>query len=129
MFNIWVQRPLMPSHIMIIICVGFGVVGPNLQHHLLTFRGFLQFRPLIALCTDLSRITTELWEIPVFSPADGALILHMITQHYFFDVIFFPFLEREPCKRVMRKACCVRQTDRQTDIFIRPNRKNTMIDV
>ena len=39
----------------------------------------IQFRPPIALRTDLSRITTELWEIPVFSPADGALILHMIT--------------------------------------------------
>ena len=38
-----------------------------------------QFRPLIALRTDLSCITTELWEIPVFSPTDGALILHMIT--------------------------------------------------
>ena len=32
-----------------------------------------QFRPPIALRTDLSHITTELWEIP-----DGALILHMI---------------------------------------------------
>ena len=28
--------------------------------------------------TDLSRITTELWEIPVFSPADGAILLHVI---------------------------------------------------
>ena len=25
--------------------------------------------------TDLSCITTELWEIPVFSPADGAIII------------------------------------------------------
>ena len=39
---------------------------------------------------DLSRITTELWEIPIFSPADGALILNMLTEHYFFGVIFFP---------------------------------------
>ena len=38
-----------------------------------------QFCPALALRTDLLRITTELWEIPVFSPADGALILHMIT--------------------------------------------------
>ena len=36
----------------------------------------MQFRPPIALRTDLSGITTELWEIQVFSPADGALILH-----------------------------------------------------
>ena len=28
--------------------------------------------------TDLSRITTGLWEIPVFSPADDAIILHII---------------------------------------------------
>ena len=42
-------------------------------------KGLGQFRPPIALRTDLSRITTELWEIPVFSPADCALILHMIT--------------------------------------------------
>ena len=35
--------------------------------------------PPIALRTDLSRIKKELWEIPVFSPADGALILHTIT--------------------------------------------------
>ena len=28
--------------------------------------------------TDLPRDTTELWEMPVFSPADGAVILHMI---------------------------------------------------
>ena len=38
-----------------------------------------QFRPPIAFSTDLSGITTELWEILVFSPADGALILHTIT--------------------------------------------------
>ena len=36
-----------------------------------------KFRLPIALCTDLSRITTELWEIPAFSPADGALVLHI----------------------------------------------------
>ena len=36
-----------------------------------------QFRPPIVLRTDLSLITTELWEISVF--LDGALILHMIT--------------------------------------------------
>ena len=28
--------------------------------------------------TDLSSSTTELWETSVFSPADGAIILHMI---------------------------------------------------
>ena len=28
-----------------------------------------QFRPSIALCTDLSHITTELWEIPVLRMA------------------------------------------------------------
>ena len=39
----------------------------------------IQFRPLTALRTDLLHITTELWEILVFSPADGALILHMTT--------------------------------------------------
>ena len=39
---------------------------------------------------DHPRTTTELWEIPVFSPADGALILHMITYHYFFGAIIFP---------------------------------------
>ena len=44
---------------------------------------YQQFRSRIALCSDLSRITTEMWEIPAFSLADGALILHMITQHYF----------------------------------------------
>ena len=35
-----------------------------------------QFRPSIALRTDLSRITTELWEI--YSLPECALILHMI---------------------------------------------------
>ena len=30
---------------------------------------FTQFRPPIALCTDLSHITTELWEIPVLRMA------------------------------------------------------------
>ena len=63
-----------------------------------------QFRPSKALHTNLLRITTELWEIPVFSPADGALIWQMITKHYIFGVIFFPILEREPRKRVMKKA-------------------------
>ena len=28
--------------------------------------------------TDLSYIITEMWDIPVFSLADGAIILHMI---------------------------------------------------
>ena len=44
-----------------------------------TGRWVEQLRPPIALRTDLSRIRAELWEIPVFSPADGALILHMIS--------------------------------------------------
>ena len=41
--------------------------------------------------TDLSRITTERWELH-FSLADGAIILHMIQKHNFFGVIFFPGL-------------------------------------
>ena len=38
--------------------------------------------------TNLLRtcITTELWEIPIFSPAYGAMILHMIRLHYFIGV-------------------------------------------
>ena len=43
--------------------------------------------------TDLSRITMELWEIPVFSLADGAIIDQialLLAQS------FFPFLEQEP---------------------------------
>ena len=42
----------------------------------------IQFRPPIALRTDLSHITTELQRILQLgntSVADGALILHMIT--------------------------------------------------
>ena len=50
----------------------------------------VQFRPLIALCTDLSRVTTELWEIPVFSPADGALIFTYDYMALLFGVMFFP---------------------------------------
>ena len=46
--------------------------------------GIVQFRPPIALA---SHITTELWEISVFYPADGAMIVHMIKQHYFSGVI------------------------------------------
>ena len=38
-----------------------------------------KFGPPIALCNDLSHITTELREIPVFSPTDDASILHMIS--------------------------------------------------
>ena len=34
--------------------------------------------------TDHSDTTTELWELPVFLPADGIIILHiMIKYHYF----------------------------------------------
>ena len=42
-----------------------------------TRQGPLQFRPPIALRTDLSHVTTELWEIR--NVEDGALILDMIN--------------------------------------------------
>ena len=67
-----------------------------------------QFRPSIALRTDLLHITTELWEIPVFSPVDGAL---NFTYDYiallFWRNLFSPVLERDPSKGVMRKVCRV----------------------
>ena len=55
--------------------------------------------------TDLSRITTELWEIPAFVPAENVKTLHMIIQHYFIGVIMYPVLERGLCRGFIRKAC------------------------
>ena len=46
--------------------------------------------------TELWRITAELWEIPVVSPAVGAIILHMIRYNYFFGVTVFPVFAQEP---------------------------------
>ena len=41
----------------------------------------------------LIRITTELWETPVFSQNEGVLILYMVKYHCFFGVIIFPVLD------------------------------------
>ena len=46
-----------------------------------------QFRHPIALRTDLSHVTMELCEIPVFSPADGAWIFHNDYLALLFGVI------------------------------------------
>ena len=56
--DIWVIKLKKPS-----IAI-YRISGPPSVHY--------------AHTTDL---TTELWEIPIFSPADGALILYMIKKH------------------------------------------------
>ena len=62
--------------------------------------------------TNLSRNTTELLEIPVFSLADDAITYTWLIALRF-GVITSPVLERESCKGVMRKACRVSDTWRE----------------
>ena len=72
-----------------------------------------QFRPLIVLCTDLSRITTECGKYPsCWWPINftydytallfGVSVFPLVGLTSLFDMTL---LERELCKAVMRKAC------------------------
>ena len=63
--------------------------------------------PILVLVVVTASSPAKSWKLQLLKQFRPALILHMITYHYFFRVRFFPVLEREPCKGVMRKACRV----------------------
>ena len=61
-----------------------------------------QFLPPIALHTDRSHITTELWE---YQCCGWRINFTYDYIALLFGVTIFPVLQRAPCKGVMRKAC------------------------